>query len=312
MLLPYIVWAMVFASFALLIYGVMTHIDSRRTIKERIEPSVIHVHRISGKKNQPIKIWLSQVLMRWGNLAVKDHEILSAVRQQLIYAGFRHPSAPLIYFGLRALTALTLPLPYLLYQIVRGVVNANTLIYSFLIAAGGYLLPQYLLKIKVRRRQNSIDRALPDVLDLFIVCAEAGLALPAIINKVAAEIKDVSKDFYNELQLIALELRTGLPWDVALSHLGERTGVMSVKSFVGLLVQTDKMGSNIAQAMRTQADFIRTQRVMKAEELANKLPVKMIVPLAFFIFPAIMIVAGGPGVIKIIRIIMPMLQGRGH
>ena len=95
-------------------------------------------------------------------------------------------------------------------------------------------------------------------------------------------------------------MRTGLPWHLALHHLGERTGVMSVKSFVALLVQTDKMGSNIAQALRTQAEFSRTQRALKAEELANKLPVKMIFPLALCMFPGIMIVAAGPGVIKII------------
>jgi tight adherence protein C len=313
-LLPYIIWTMVFASVVLFIHGVMVYLDSRRTIKERIESTAGTPPGLtfSRKKEHPVTARLSQILSRWGNWAASDQERLSAVRQQLIYAGFRHPRAPLVYYGLRVFAALILPLPYLLSQIVGGLVNTNTLLYAFLLASLGYLLPQQFLKMKVRKRQNSLDRALPDVLDLFIICAEAGLALPATINKVAVEIKEVSKDFYQELQLTALELRTGLPWDVALAHLGERTGVMSIKSFVALLVQTDKLGTNIAQAMRTQADFTRVQRALKAEELANKLPVKMILPLAFFIFPGIMIVAAGPGIIKIMRIIIPMLQGRGH
>jgi tight adherence protein C len=311
--LPYIIWATVFAAATILVYGLLEVRDSRRTIKARVLPSdgsTSFTMRLEPKEN-PIKSWLAQILQRWGNWAARDEERLSTARQQLIYAGFRHPSAPLIYFGIRVMTTMLLPLPYLISQIVRGLVSPNTLLYGFLFAGLGYVLPKFLLKIKIRHRQTNIDRALPDVLDLFIICAEAGLSLPATVNKVAAEIKEVSRDFYHELQLTALELRAGLPWDLALHHLGERTGVMSVKSFVALLVQTDKMGSNIAQAMRTQAEFSRTQRALKAEELANKLPVKMVFPLALCIFPGILIVVVGPGIIRIIRVIMPILQGRG-
>jgi tight adherence protein C len=311
--LPYLIGALVFASATCLIYGLLEYRESRRIIRDRVAKpdGSLMAGAFRVKKENPVQSWLAQFLMRWGNWAAKDEERLSAVRQQLIYAGFRYASAPLIYFGLRVVTAMILPLPYLLSQIVRGLVNPNTLLYAFLFAGLGYLLPQYLLKFKVRQRQNNIDRALPDVLDLFIICAEAGLALPATINKVASEIQDVSRDFYQELQLTALELRTGLPWDLALHHLGERTGVPSVKSFVSLLVQTDKLGTNVAQAMRTQANFTRTQRALKAEELANKLPVKMLFPLVFCMFPGIFIVIAGPGVIQLFNVLLPMMQGKG-
>jgi tight adherence protein C len=205
---------------------------------------------------------------------------------------------------------MLLPVPYVLSQIIQGTINKNSFFSAFLLAGLGYALPFVLLKMRVRRRQNNIDRALPDVLDLFIICAEAGLSLPATINKVTSEIKDVSKDFYQELQISVLELRTGLSWDLVLHRLGERTGVMSVKSFAALLVQTDKLGTNVAQAMRTQANFIRTQRMLKAEEQANKLPLKMLFPLAFCIFPGIMIVAAGPGFIQIFRVLLPVFQGQ--
>jgi tight adherence protein C len=312
--LSFIIWFFVFASATLFIYGFLEYRDSRRTIRTRVIQSdeSISTSAQCEKKDKLISSWLIQFLQRFGNLVVKDQERLSDLRQQLIYGGFRQSSAPIIYSGLRVMSAMLLPLPYLLSKIIQGLINTDTLLYACLFAGVGYMLPQYFLKIRVRKRQSNIERALPDVLDLFIICAEAGLALPATINKVAAEIKDVSIDFYQELQLTALELRTGLPWDVALHHLGERTGVLSVKSFVSLLVQTDKMGINIAQALRTQADFSRTQRALKAEEMANKLPVKMVFPLAACIFPGILIVVAGPGVIRIIRIVLPILQGRGH
>lgn len=308
----FFIYAAIFISLTLFTYGVLASFGNRRAIQERIETSSggDHSSLLSKKKENPLRAWVSQLLMRWGNRATKDPESLLAVRQQLIYAGFRQTSAPLIYLGLRFLCAMLLPLPYLLSQIVQGTVNKNSFFSAFLFAGLGYVLPLIFLKIRVRKRQNNIDRALPDVLDLFIICAEAGLSLPATINKVTGEIKDVSPDFYQELQIAVLELRTGLSWDQVLHRLGERTGVMSVKSFVALLVQTDKLGTNIAQAMRTQANFIRTQRMLKAEELANKLPLKMLFPLAFCIFPGIMIVAAGPGFIQIFRIMLPIFQGQ--
>jgi tight adherence protein C len=308
-----LVYVMVFASAAILIYGLLQYRDSRRTIQERVsrKDGSVGAMGVGPRKENPAAAWFGRLLTRWGSWAAKDEERLSAVRQQLIYAGFRHHSAPVMYFGLRVVTAMLLPLPYLLSQLARGLATKNTLLYAFLITGLGYFLPYYLLRYQVSRRQNSIDRALPDVLDLFIICAEAGLSLPATINKVAAEIKEVSREFYQELMLTALELRTGLPWNLALHHLGERTGVLSVKSFVSLLVQTDKLGTNVAQAMRTQANFTRTQRALKAEELANKLPVKMLFPLVLFIFPGIFIVIAGPGVIQIINVLLPMMKGKG-
>jgi tight adherence protein C len=239
--------------------------------------------------------WISS----FGKLALTDQEEISKTRIALIQAGFRHPKGPAIYFGLRALTALVLPLPYLLATVMQGRVGGIHLLASFMMVGLGFFLPQYLLTVLTRRRQDRIDKALPDILDLLIVCMEAGMALQATINRVTEEIRPISKDLYNELQLTNAELRTGIPREIVLRNLGERTGVQDVKSLVALMIQSEKMGTSIAQALRTHASFIRVQRGQRAEEIAAKLPVKILIPMIFFIFPAILLVVLGPAAIQI-------------
>ena len=147
--------------------------------------------------------------------------------------------------------------------------------------------------------KSRIDATLPDVMDLFIVCMEAGLSLNASVHRVANEIKEVSKDFYDELQITAAELRTGIPWDEAFEGLGKRTGVQSLRSMAALMIQSNKMGTSLGQSFRTQSEFSREQRYLRSEEKAAKLPVKMIFPLVMLILPAMFIVTVGPAIIHI-------------
>ncbi len=151
----------------------------------------------------------------------------------------------------------------------------------------------------LKQRQNRIDRALPDVLDLMIVSMEAGLSLQSTLNHVADEVKRISKDFHGELRITNAEMSTGIPRDNALRNMGERTGVQSVKSLIGLMIQSEKMGASISQSLRTHADFVRVQRAQKAEEMAAKLPIKIIFPTLVCMFPAIFIVILGPAAIQI-------------
>jgi tight adherence protein C len=223
------------------------------------------------------------------------------LKSTLFQAGFRHPNAPAIYFGLRTLCAFLLPLPFMFLNIWQGKSAFTILMFAFLLAAAGYFLPTYALKVSLRRRQDRLDRALPDVLDLMIVCMEAGLALQGTFLRVAEEIKSLSKDLHNELQITNGELRAGIPRETALKNLAERTGVQSIKSLVGLMVQSDRMGTSIADTLRTQADFTRVQRAHRAEEIAAKMPVKILFPMMLFIMPALFIVILGPGAINISR-----------
>ncbi len=138
-------------------------------------------------------------------------------------------------------------------------------------------------------------------MDLLIVCMEAGLSLQATINRVADEVRPISVDLHNELTLLNAELRTGISRETALKNMAERTGVQNVNSLVGMMIQSDRMGTSISQALRVHSAFLRTQRAQKAEEQAAKLPVKIMFPMLMFIFPAVFIVVLGPAVIHIMQ-----------
>jgi tight adherence protein C len=189
-------------------------------------------------------------------------------------------------------------------NIWRGQTAAVSLMLGCLLAGAGYFLPNYILRVSLRRRQDRLDRSLPDVLDLMIVSMEAGLALQATLVRVADEVRGISKDLHKELQFTNAELRTGSSRETALKNLAERTGVQSVKSLVSLMLQSGKMGTSIAEALRTHADFIRVQRAQKAEEIAAKMPVKILFPMMLFIMPALFIVILGPGALRISRTLL--------
>jgi tight adherence protein C len=290
-----------FACVAFLTYGVAVLLGRRRAVKDRImrastAATVQLLPRVekSGLKKRFLD-WVSSV----GKYGMDEKEDSSKLRALLIQAGYRHPKGPAIYFGLRVLTAVALPLPYLIFSAWEGKMAGGGIFMLFSISAAGFYLPHFLLRFATSRRQDRIDKALPDVLDLLIVCMEAGLALQATINRVSEEVRTISLDLYKELHLLNAELRTGIPRELALKNLGERTGVQNVKALVGLMVQSEKMGTSISQAMRTHASFLRTQRAHRAEEKAAKLPVKILFPMLLFIFPSIFIIVMGPALLQV-------------
>ena len=291
-----------FATVALLTYGVLSYCNNRKVVRSRCKKvpndamPLIYREEVSDFRKQFLD-WISSL----GKYAMDGKEDPSKLRMELIQAGFRHPKGPAIYFGVRILLALLLPVVYLLANAMDGVLTSGNLLIFFMIAGIGFYLTPYLLKFITRRRQNRIDKALPDVLDLLIVCMEAGLALQATINRVADEVKTISKDLYKELQLTNAELRTGINREEALKNLGERTGVQNVNALVGLMIQSDRMGASIVQSLRTHAAFLRVQRSQKAEEKAAKMPVKILFPMLLFIFPAIFVVVIGPAAIQITK-----------
>ena len=304
---PYVMMGITFISFALLTYGLATYNYHRRTMRERYRNADEKAFPpIGGRTAAALSFkkrfldWLSNL----GKLTLKDKTQGTELKTTLYQAGFRHPNAPAIYFGLRTLCAFLLPLPFMFLNIWRGQAAGVSLMLGCFLAGAGYFLPNYILRVLWGRRRDRIDRALPDVLDLMIVSMEAGLALQATLVRVADEVRGISKDLYKELQFTNAELRTGSSRETALKNLGERTGVQSVKSLVSLMLQSEKMGTSIAEALRTHADFIRVQRAQKAEEIAAKLPVKILFPMMLFIMPALFIVILGPGAITISRTLL--------
>ncbi|NIM99593.1 MAG: type II secretion system F family protein, partial [candidate division Zixibacteria bacterium] len=160
-----------------------------------------------------------------------------------------------------------------------------TFIICTVLAIAGFYVPDLWLRIKIARRRGKIAKGLPDALDLLVVCVEAGLGLDTAINRVAEEIKLGHKVLSDELKLLTLELRAGKSRRDALKNLALRIDWEDIKSLVTLLIQTDKFGTSVAQALRVYSDALRTKRYQRAEEIAAKIPVKLVFPLVFFIFP---------------------------
>jgi tight adherence protein C len=234
-----------------------------------------------------------------GEWALPDLDKISEMRKGLIQAGYRHPQAPAVYLGVRVITAVAMTMPLLLYFVIRAKIGPSTLFVAFIVSVVGFFLPTFVLDVKRGRRQDRLDRALPDILDMFVIAMDAGLSLNAALHRVADEIQGIFDEFYEELQITAGELGTGITWDEAFENLTKRTGVQSIRSMVSLMTQTGKLGGSIGDALRNHSEFTRMQRLLRAEEKAAKLPVKMVFPMLFCIFPAIIIVVVGPGLIHI-------------
>ena len=235
----------------------------------------------------------------------------SNLRVRFMQAGLRQFSWPAIYFASKTILALLLPGLFLIYQGLSSMqltININMLI-LLLLAVIGYYLPNVLLANATRRRQRELQDALPDALDMMMVCVEAGLGLDAAMLRAGSEIGLRSAALSDELNLVALELRMGVKREHALRNLALRTGVNDISSFVAMLVQADRFGTNIADALRIQTEMMRTLRRLRAEERASKIPLKLLFPLIFFIFPSLLLVLLGSAMISIYRVLLPTVGG---
>ena len=176
------------------------------------------------------------------------------------------------------------------------------------ITAFCFFLPRFVLKRMIRDRQLRITLALPDALDLTVICVEAGLALDQALMRVGEDLHHAHPDLSDEFHLVNLEMRAGKPRVEALRNLTERTGVDDIRALVGTLVQTDRFGTSVAQALRVHSDSLRTERRQRAEEQAAKTTIKMIIPLVVFVLPSIIFVTLGPAVIELVRTLMPEMR----
>jgi tight adherence protein C len=221
----------------------------------------------------------------------------------IIRAGYRDPDAILTIRGLK----IVIPIVLLAAVYFTGLYRTNPYMFFPLALLLGYLIPDFWLTGKVRGRQRRLRRALPDALDLLVICVEAGLGLDQALMKVSQELRITHRELSDEFQLVNLEMRVGKTRIEALHELGRRTGLDDIKSLVAMLVQTERFGTSIAQSLRVYSDDMRIKRRQRAEEMSAKTTVKMVPPLVFFIFPALMVVILGPAVITLIRQLMPVL-----
>jgi len=223
------------------------------------------------------------------------------LKLKLVNAGFRSDSAPMIYQGLRILSILLFLVPTSGIMLFMEGFTQKALMYIVILGGIGFYLPQIGLWLLVSARKKQIFLTLPDALDLLVVCVESGLGLDAALRKVTDEMKNHAKVICEEFALANLQLQMGRSRREVLHDLGVRTGVDDMKALAAILIQADRFGSSIAQALRVQSDSMRVRRRQIAEEKAAKTAVQLIFPLVLFIFPAIFVVLVGPAAIQIQR-----------
>ena len=220
------------------------------------------------------------------------------VRRRLTQAGYRTESAVVVFMGTRLLLSLGLPVILLALSPVWGLGEIRLAAVLCGAAGLGFVAPSYFLDSVRKKRQRNLILGLPDALDLMVVCVEAGLGINASLSRIAREFGRSNRTLATEFEMVTLEVRTGKSTTEALRALADRTGVSEIGSLVAMLVQTERFGTSLADTLRTHADGLRVQRMLRAEELATKAPLKMMFP-TLLIFIATLIVTIGPGVYQI-------------
>jgi tight adherence protein C len=277
------------------------------------------VHRIEGGRRAPLGgprrayfgclRWLFKILKIVGktNMPNSDKKRLM-VRRSLMKAGYRHPDASIIFFGVKVYLAALVPVVYsLLGALTRYLLPVSAFL-LVLLAVGGFYVPNLWVKMKTRYRRRKIFSGFPDALDLMVICVEASLSLDAAIQRIAEQFQLTNRVVSEELKLLALGLRAGQSRQLALLSLSQRVDVEEVNNFVDIMIQTEQFGTNVAQSLRVQADAMRLKKRLLAEEKASKLPVKLLLPLLFFIFPSIMLIILGPGIIRLMKVLSYMIN----
>ena len=253
--------------------------------------------KAEARAKAPLKERLEQALDPLSKALPLSPSEVSRTRAWLIQAGYRDPRHLTMYVGSRVLLALVgLALVATINPDIVLMVSA---------AAFGFFLPRFVLKRMIRDRQQRIRLGLPDALDLTVICVEAGLALDQAMMRVGEDLHHAHPELSDEFHMVNLEMRAGKPRPEALRNLAARTGVDDIRALVATLVQTDRFGTSVAQALRVHSDSLRTERRQRAEEQAAKTTIKMVIPLVLFVLPSIIFVTLGPAVIQLLRMLMP-------
>ncbi len=221
----------------------------------------------------------------------------------MLRAGYRTPEAMLAMTGFKIL----LPVVLLALVFLTGLYQFNAVLAIVTAVVIGYLGPDIWLTSRVKARQRLLRRALPDGLDLLVICVEAGIGLDQALLRVSEELALAHPVLSDELRQVNFEMRVGKTRLDAMRELARRTGLDDIKALVSMLIQTERFGTSVAQSLRIHSDELRMKRRQRAEEQAAKTTVKMVPALVFFIFPALMVVILGPAIIAIMRQLMPNL-----
>ncbi|MBI5419068.1 MAG: type II secretion system F family protein [Deltaproteobacteria bacterium] len=263
--------------------------------------------------------WVEKLRGKKDRDALQGEEIVARVtagdlaggKLLLSQAGYRTAAASRIYRGAKVGAPFLFAAGTIAFGKATGMPDKAVLLFAAAGTVAGLSLPDAFLKMKARKRQEEITDSLPDVLDLMTVCVEAGLGINSAFVKIAEEFRLSSPALSGEFDVVNREMVAGKPRTEALRALANRTGVEDVKSFVAMLIQTEKLGTSLAQSLRVHSDSLRLKRRQRAEEAAAKTTIKLVFPLVFLLFPALFIVILGPGFIQILHVLFPAVTG-GH
>jgi len=301
--MTYVLLSCIFLSVAGLVMGLGFYLMRQKNLDHRLE--VLHdtstpIDNLTTAKATP---WQAKIIELTGPIArlsaPKEGGDASFLRLRLLNAGLRNSYWPLVLFSSKSLLALLFPLVYVLLNGLSDEVQSfgTTLLVVLVLAASGYYLPNLVLRFLIDRRKNELQEAMPDALDLIMVCVSAGLAIDAAIKRTCEELSLRSPALTEELSLVSLELQVGASRESAMHNLSLRTGVEDIASFVTILLQSEHFGTNVAESLRLLAETMRQNRRTQAEELAAKIPLKLLFPVIFCIFPSLFVVLLGPALI---------------
>jgi tight adherence protein C len=311
-LLPGMVMGLVFASVALGVLATSGLVTSRASVRRRLHSdqgssASSELSLKAGDGQSALERLLKPLSDR---LTPSDDISANSIRMKLVQGGFMQRSAVGTYYALRVVCGIAFPL---LVLTVLPLLSRNMTVNLMLTLAGsailiGLYLPPAMLSKRIEGRKLEIYEGFPDALDMMLVCVEAGLGLDAAINRVGQEIGKAHSVLGHQMELVGLEMRAGKPRQEALRNLADRTGVDEVRSLATLLIQSDALGSSIAQSLRVHAEDMRARRMLKAEEKAHKLPVKLSIPLILCVLPSLMIVILSPAALRIVDTLLPSLN----
>jgi tight adherence protein C len=239
---------------------------------------------------------IGEVVTHFDSVLPKSQAEVSVVKQRLIRAGLRKESTVKIFYGCK----VVVPILLCALALVSGLANLSPFfVYSSALGLG-YIAPDFWLGRQIKKRQSKIRRGLPDVLDLLVICIEAGLGLDQATVRSSEELTHAQPELCDELRVVVLEQRAGRPRQDTWKHLAERTDVDCIRNLVTMMIQAEQFGTSIGKTLRTHSDTLRTQRIQQVEEQAAKTTIKLIFPLVFFIFPSLFLVVLGPAVLIMI------------
>ena len=267
--------------------------------------------RVIDAEAEPGTSTIVTILHQIGTKVPSSDAEVASLKMDLMRAGIRAESALAVFYGIRIISVLVLLCVSL---ILEPKMPPNPVLRMALMVSGcaaGWILPRFVLEKKVAKRELLLRLSLPDALDLLVVSVEAGLGLDQAIQHVARELQVSHPELSEELSLVTLEMRAGKRRADALRNLADRTGEPEIGKLTAILIQNDRFGTSMGESLRTHSDFLRTRRRQEAEERAGKGGVKLVFPIFFFILPSMLIVAAGPGILKIIKYLFPLMSGVG-